>query len=173
MTSIYPLLRQMEGEHIVVAYNGAIDEKLLEAVYSMMDKHMEEHKTPADKRKKLFHILVESLQNVFHHHEEIDIEMRTGFVIKCEGDVYTIVTGNHVMNSDVDELKKKLEKVNSLSPAELRTHYQQTLASTELSQKGGAGLGIIEMARKSGNKLKYEITRVNDEYSFFTLQVTI
>jgi hypothetical protein len=172
-TSVYELLQQMDADHIVVAYNGSIDEKLLEEVYSMMDRHMEERKTPADKRKKLYHVLIESLQNVFHHHSANRVESGSGFVIRCVDDVYTIITGNQVSIKEVDTLKQRIEKVNSLSPADLRTHYQETLASTELSSKGGAGLGIIEMARKSGNKLKYEFTQVNDDFFFFTLEVTI
>lgn len=175
-TSVFELLRDMDAQNIIVAYNGVIDEKLLEAVYGMMDKHLEERKTPTDKRKKVFHVLVESLQNVFHHHTEneaFNVNTKAGFVIKYHADVYTIITGNNVSTSIIPSLTEKLEKVNSLSPADLRIHYQESLANTELSDKGGAGLGIIEMARKSGNKLKYEFTKMNSEYAFFTLEVVI
>jgi hypothetical protein len=175
-TSFFELLKQMDAQHIVVAYSGVVDEKLLEAVYSMMDRHLEENKTPGDKRKKFFHVLVESLQNVFHHHSDLNSNGRhfhSGFIIKSNDNIYTIITGNHINSQSVTRLKEKLELVNSLSAAELRTHYQQSLAGAELSEKGGAGLGIIEMARKSGNKLKYEFTNVDNEYSFFTLEITI
>jgi hypothetical protein len=172
-TSVYELLQQMDAEHIIIAYNGVVDEKLLEEVYEMMDRHMEEKKTPADKRKKFYHVLIESLQNVFHHHSLNMNETGSGFVIRNVGDVYTIITGNRVSITDAGTLKERIEKVNSLSTADLRSYYQQTLGSTELSSKGGAGLGIIEMARKSGNKLKYDFTPVNDDFFFFTLEVTI
>lgn len=176
-TSVYRLLQQMDADNVIVAYKGPVSEKLLESIYEMMDRHLEETKTPADKKKKLFHVLIESLQNVFHHHpQNLPFEengLLTGFVIKYEDDIYRIITGNHVLKTGIKKLTEKLEKVNSLSPAELRIHYQQSLATTELSDKGGAGLGIIEMARKSGRKLNYEFTSVNDEYSFFTLEVTI
>jgi hypothetical protein len=173
--SVHDLLQQMDAEHIVVAYNGPIDEKLLEEVYAMMDRHMEERNLPKDKRKKLYHVLIESLQNVFHHHLENagSEQSSSGFVIRYIDDIYTIITGNNVNIKDVPILKERLEKVNSLSQEDLRAHYLNTLSSTELSEKGGAGLGIIEMARKSGNKLKYEFTKVNGEFSFFTLEVTI
>jgi hypothetical protein len=175
-TSVFDLLRQMDGQNIIVAYNGAIDDKLLESVYEMMDTHLEERKMPGDKRKKFFHVLIEALQNVFHHQPEngsAGNDMQAGFVIKHEDDKYTIITGNLLLNSAIERLEEKLQKVNNLSAAELRSHYQESLANTELSKKGGAGLGIIEMARKSGTKLKYEFTNVNNEYSFFTLEVTI
>jgi hypothetical protein len=66
-----------------------------------------------------------------------------------------------------------LEEVNNLSPDELKEYYRQSLSETEFTEKGGAGLGIIEMARKSGHKLKYEFTKINNEYSFFSLTITI
>ncbi len=173
--SVFDLLQSMDAQNIILAYNGAVDDKLLEAVYSMMDKHLEAHKTPGDKKKKLFHVLVESLQNVFHHHADNvnSSNLQSGFIIKYTNEIYSIITGNSVQNAAIPGLTEKLEKINGLTPAELRVHYQESLAKTELSEKGGAGLGIIEMARKSGNKLKYEFTKVNDEFSFFVLEVTI
>jgi len=170
----------MDSENIVLAYRGEINSELLEAVYGMMDKHLEDKKASPDKRKKFFHILIESLQNVFHHQAnyakevgEIKIGV-TGFVIRTDGaDSYKIITGNYILNSSIDNLKGKLDEVNNLSPDDLRTHYKKSLAGGEFSDKGGAGLGIIEMARKSGNKLNYEFTRVNNDYSFFSLAVTI
>ena len=179
-TSVYDLLHKMDAEDIILAYKGEINEDLLESVYSMMDRHLEKVKVPTDRRKKLFQILIECLQNVFHHQVEIPKEKiavntgMTGFVIKWDGkSSYSIVTGNHLLNSEIGNLKMKLDEVNALTPDALRSHYQKTLAGNEFSEKGGAGLGLIEMARKSGNKLNYEFTKVNNEYSFFSLAITI
>ena len=38
---------------------------------------------------------------------------------------------------------------------------------------GGAGLGIIDMAKRTGNELLYNIEKINDDYSFFILTITI
>jgi hypothetical protein len=179
-SSVYELLHKMDAENIVLAYKGEINADLLEAVYSMLDRQLEDTKISPDRKKKLFHILIECLQNVFHHQasipkEQIDINIAmTGFVIKNYSEnSYSIITGNYVLKAESEKLKRKIDEVNAFSPEELRFHYQQTLAGNEFSEKGGAGLGIIEMARKSGNKLNYEFTNVNNEYSFFSLAITI
>ena len=179
-SSVYDMFHKMDAENIVLAYKGDIDATLLEAVYSMMDRHLEEKKTSNDKKKKFFHILIECLQNVFHHQttlpkESVDADFSmSGFVIKSDGEnVYTIITGNYLRNSEIENLTKRINEVNSLSPEALRSHYQKTLAGNEFSEKGGAGLGIIEMARKSGNKLNFEFNNVNNKYSFFSLAITI
>jgi len=56
---------------------------------------------------------------------------------------------------------------------ELKTYYLEALGSSELSAKGGAGLGMIEMARKSGNRIEYSFDPVNERMSFFSLVVKI
>lgn len=175
-TSVFDMLHKMDAENIVLAFKGDIDATLLDAVYSMMDRHLEEKNYSPDKKKKFFHILIECLQNVFHHQTTFPKESAsmTGFVIKSDGkDLYTIITGNYLLNSEIENLTKKINEVNSLSPEALRSHYQKTLAGNEFSEKGGAGLGIIEMARKSGNQLNYEFKKIDNKYSFFSLAITI
>ena len=44
---------------------------------------------------------------------------------------------------------------------------------TSISSKGGAGLGIIDMALKSGNKFEYSFNQIDDSNSFFTLKVKV
>lgn len=179
-TSIYELLRKMDAEDIVLAYKGEINHDLLDSVYSMMDKHFEEKNTPGEKRKKFFHILIEALQNVFHHQIDyahaglFENAPSAGFVIKSEKEnSYRIITGNYILRSAVEKLQNRIDELNKLTPTELKTHYQQSLAGNEFSEKGGAGLGIIEMARKSGKKINYEFTEINDQYSFFTLEISL
>ena len=178
-TSVYQLLRNMEKDHIVFAYKGEINPDLLEAVYSMLENHFEEKNITTLAKKKFFQVLIESLQNVLHHQvlpEQTDeiTGVQTGFLIKINKDEnYSIVTGNLIKNSSISRLQEKLEEVNNLTSENLKLHYQQALAKSEFSDKGGAGLGIIEMARKSGHKLQYEFTRINNEYSFFSLTITL
>ena len=76
-------------------------------------------------------------------------------------------------NEEVEKLKTRLDKVNSLSKEELRSFYREILDNNQISQKGGANLGMIDMARKSGEKLEYHFTKVNDSLTFFDLKVRI
>ena len=42
-----------------------------------------------------------------------------------------------------------------------------------MSEKGGGGLGMIDIARKSGQKLDYEFLPIDDVFAFFTLTIKI
>ena len=47
------------------------------------------------------------------------------------------------------------------------------LSVSEFSDKGGAGLGLIEMAKKTGNKLDYDFVSLDNDYSYFILSKTV
>jgi hypothetical protein len=66
-----------------------------------------------------------------------------------------------------------LDAINSKDKDELKLYYQERLSNSKVSSKGTAGLGMIEIARKSGNKLDYEFLKINEETSFFSLNVKI
>ena len=86
---------------------------------------------------------------------------------------YRILTGNFIRTVEVPALEEKLAKINAMDPEELREYYREKLGTTELSDRGGAGLGFIDMARKSGQKLEYNFQPVKDGIHFFTFSVAI
>jgi len=120
--------------------------------------------------------MVESLQNITKHHDKLDENSMNNpgfFIIQRMGSDYFITSGNVVENKNIESLISKLEKVNSLDKDRLKTYSKEILTEGEMSEKGGAGLGLIEMARRSGNKLVFEFNTINDKVSYFYLQTKI
>jgi hypothetical protein len=60
-----------------------------------------------------------------------------------------------------------------MSGDELKDLYKEVLNRDERSGKGGGGLGMIDIARKTGKKLNFDFIRINDKLSFFSLNITI
>ena len=90
-----------------------------------------------------------------------------------EKEDYIIMTGNHIDKSKVQKLKDKIDMVNNMSKEELKTKYREVLNNEEITDKGGAGLGIIDIARRSGEKLDYEFKDVDNNHSYFSLRVKV
>jgi hypothetical protein len=70
-------------------------------------------------------------------------------------------------------LRNWLDQINAVSKDELRELYKKILNNEQFSEKGGGGLGFIDIARKSGQKLNYSFKAVNDNVSFFSFQINI
>lgn len=171
----------MEEENVILSFKGIVTAELLTSVLHIMESKMESmHENPRT-RKKVFNVLVECLQNLYHHVDTGDapstmhqLERKSALVlIAKENGKFWIKTGNYIDNNRVEELKNKLNTINSLDKEDLRIFYQNSLNDSMISSKGTAGLGMIDIARKSGNKLDYEFLKINEETSFFCLNVKI
>jgi hypothetical protein len=81
-----------------------------------------------------------------------------------------LTTGNLVRSDAVDDLRKKLDKVNSLDEQGLRKLMKEYL----LGKGPGSGMpGLVDVAMQSSEKLQYSFEKVNDSYSYFLLKVKV
>lgn len=178
---IFKLYRTMEKEDIILSFNGIITADFLESILHIMETKMDTLEESSKRKKKVFNVLVECIQNLYHHIDEEAIRRSSEglgprsvlvMVVKNE-EGFLVQTGNYIEKSLAAELENRLIKINSLNREELREYYQETLSNGSVSEKGTAGLGMIDIARKSGNKLEYEFLEIDDKYSFFSLNVKI
>jgi hypothetical protein len=166
---------------ILLAYKGSITSELINEVLEAVEQKMEQGKEDGKTRKKLYNVLVESLQNLYHHIEEThegideDLDPKFGILIieKANEGEYTVITGNFVAAVKTKFLKEKIEKINSLSKDELKDMYKFILNHQKISAKGGGGLGLVDIARKTGKKMIYNFYPYNDKYVFFDLKIQI
>jgi hypothetical protein len=166
--------------NVILAYKGSITSEIINDILEGVEKKLEEVDEDSKLRKKIYNILVESLQNLFHHiemsHEGINEELEPKFGILAvvkENELYKIITGNFINVRRIKFLKEKINKINSLSKDELKDMYKFILNHQKLSAKGGGGLGLVDIARKSGNKLEFEFYNYNDDYYFFNLTISV
>ena len=126
-------------------------------------------------RKKVYAAMVESLENIYKHQDHIneDKAFLPKFSLHFDSQNLSMFVSNSILNHKVSLLKNKLEKVNSLDKEGLKDLYKNTILSGNVSPKGGAGLGIINIAKVSENKINYTFIPINDKYSYFTLNVLI
>jgi hypothetical protein len=119
--------------------------------------------------------MVETLQNMNKHSDEIK-ERKIGsglFIIGKKLDTYYVITSNMVAKKHKDSLEKSLIIVNNATRDELKQMYKKQIKEGQLSEKGGAGLGLIDIARKTGETLDYQFLQLDDDNFFFILKVEI
>ena len=179
LVDIFDFYDKMEKNNIMLSFKGDITSELLTSVLQIMESKMQNLDEAPKTKKKVYNVLVECLQNLYHHMDEfndesVDNDGRSAiFMIGKVDDEYRILTGNYMFSENVRMLKERLDKVNSISKDELKVFYKQILNNGEMSDKGGGGLGMIDIARKSGQKLDYHFMPVDNKYSFFTLNIKI
>lgn len=180
LSKIYSLYQMLEQEKVILSFNGIVTADFLTAVLDIMETKMSDLDETSKTKKKVFNILIECLQNLYHHIEE-DIELvrlskkaKSALVMVVrEKNSFYIQTGNYIHKKNVYKLDQRLKKINSLDKDHLREYYREVLGTGNISDKGTAGLGMIDIARKSGNKLEYEFLEIDEDFNFFSLNVKI
>ena len=168
------------GNDVFYSYEGDIASEQINSILEELEDKFSEVSTNIKIRKKIYNIMVESLQNLFHHSDDVPdgltktLGKRYGMiVIKREKDDFTLTVGNFISSDKVKFLTEKIEKINSLSNDELKDMYKFILNYQKLSSKGGGGLGLIDIARKSEKKLAYTFYPYNDHYFFYKLNIFV
>lgn len=172
----FELFKDIEKDDLEYIYRGDFTPKLVADILQLARANLE--KTPDTNKvaKKIYFIMGEGLQNITRHGEDTEKkapEEQSLFVIHKKNYKYYITTGNTIAHSEVSPLKNKLEQINSLDHDELRKYHRLAWKTGQFSEKGGAGLGLIEMAKKSNNKLAYDFIDVNDNYAYFYLSTEV
>ncbi|PIE86170.1 MAG: hypothetical protein CSA05_01835 [Bacteroidia bacterium] len=175
---VYELYEKMKKNSVNLAYEGEITHQITKAFTSLTESNMAKEDDNNSVQKKVFHVMVECLQNISKHADrQNDIatskDGRGLFLVsKCE-DEYNVTTGNVIKNEKIEGLRRMLENINSLDKDGLKKIYKQQIKEGRLSIKDGAGLGFIDIARKTGRKLIFEFLPIDEENSFFVLISTI
>lgn len=120
---------------------------------------------------RLSYLVIESVQNIERY------SAGTGSFddfcyIFSDQNYFHVITQNRIENINIEKLKSRLDNVNSKNHEELKQIYMDALTSGIATEKG-AGLGLIDIARKSKNSLAYEFHEISDEFSFYRLHVKI
>ena len=165
---IYDLIFGTHVEDLNYIYRGEFNSDIANYILSLAERNIVQSRIKGKTKKRVFHVMVESIQNITRHqdYDKERADQSAFFAIQKNGTTFYITTGNVINTEEIAPLKEKLEKLNKLSASELTQFYLEILNDGQISSKGGAGLGLIEIVRKSGNKLYYDFKKISDEQSF-------
>ena len=142
----------------------------------MAEEDMKKGKIDLITRKRVYHAIIEILQNMARHSDEIAEKGKVGrglFMIGKKKQKYFIITSNKIKNSQIKKVEDSLQTINNASMEELNQMHHQQLKYGTLSEKGGAGLGLIDIARKTSKNIMYNFIQINKHYSYFLMKVVI
>lgn len=180
--SLYDLYQDMKVRNILFSYSGPIAQSSIEGVGDTLRRNLEFEEAKKTAVYSVFSIFIEQVQNVLNYSaervnkdEEDENELRVGIVVigREENDDYYIYCGNRVYNSDIGKIKAHIDSVKNCSKQELKALYKERRRMEPESGSKGAGLGLIEMARKAGKPIDYSFAPITEEFSFFSIKVVV
>lgn len=164
---------KMKAHKFLLIYEGTFSQSLIKAVLALTEKKMEHEGESRGIKRKVFNVMVECLQNISKHGEAVERINQSIFMIGQTEEGYNVSTGNPILQDEVDSLENKLLAINNMDTDELKDLYKSLMAYGDYSEKAGAGLGLIDIARKSGSKLNYQFFDLSEDKQFFAMSTKI
>jgi hypothetical protein len=174
LSEFYQLMKKND---VIMVYEGEFSQEITKSFLSMTESNFKTENVNDAIIKKVYNIMTEALQNICKHEFKVDDEnmdkTKSLFIISEKELEYQIITGNAIKEKVINVIKEKIEKVNSLDQEGLKSLYKEARLNSTISEVGGAGLGFIDIARKSGNKISYHFSPVNQDIFYFIQMVTV
>jgi anti-sigma regulatory factor (Ser/Thr protein kinase) len=168
-------LENIKNHQIDMLYYGYINHDLTKSLVNLAKMLLEKRQANKGLVRKVITVTVEGAQNVYKHGSTLESDSlgNSVFVIAENEDYYIITISNYLDRKSALELKPKLDKIKTLKKEELQHEYAYHAATNEVSAKGGAGLGLYEIARASENRFDYNFFDINEEVCLFTNSIKI
>ncbi len=171
-----------KNENTLLSYMGKISEKEVNQILDNIDDVLSKKEEKRKVIKKIYNVAIETLQNLYHHADistdkHINTEIpknNIAFLLEhLKDEKYLIITGNFIRKTNTRLLKERIDQLNFLSKEEVKSLYRLILNNEEFSNKGGGGLGIIDLIKRTGNNIGYDFYYFNKDYIFFSLRIAI
>ena len=175
--NLFQLREQFSREGIMMCFNGPFSHSIIEEMGTAIKNYLEAEDSTRMAVQDVFAAYIEMAQNVRNYQALRSLPTGdTGsatILIAKQGEIYAVTSGNVIMKADIAPLNSRIDHINSLDLDSLKKLIRQQLRSKIPPGAVGAGLGLMEIAKRSNAMLDYSVRDIDDRYSFFTLTVHI
>lgn len=171
------IFNAMTSENVLYAFHGEFNYGMVNTLLNDVKKQLHTSSTNIRAAKKTYKVLVECLENIHKHsarkENEFDDNNEGIFILIKKGDGYQVAIGNSIFDDEVNTLQTMLDEINAMDAKTLKQKYREQIRDGEVSDRGGAGLGMIDIAIKSGSILDYTFEDYTETKHFFSLKILI
>jgi hypothetical protein len=162
-------------------FDGPMSQELMVGIGDTLRNKMQLEEINTSTITKVFAMFVEQTQNIIHYSAEKipsnqeQAKFSNGIIeVGYTNQQYYVICGNLIDNEAVTPVCEQLTKLQNMSKDELKSYYKEQRRKNKYSDNSkGAGLGFIELARKSVIPIEFNVKRIDDKLSFFSLKTAI
>ncbi|MCL2718387.1 MAG: SiaB family protein kinase [Lachnospiraceae bacterium] len=155
---------------VYIAYKGIVRIDNIEELSVALRSQMAFDKLSQDTFRAVFSIFVELMENVKMH----SAVPKGCIIVTSQDKIYHVQSGNLMETQNIEELKKRINHLNSMDKQSLRNYYMERIKKNNPNPRSrGAGIGLIEIAKRASEPVEYDFIPYDEHLTFFTAKVTI
>ncbi len=173
LSYIKQIKNQMNEDKLMLCYKGEMSQDIVMALLNLTENKLANDNSDYPTKARVFTVMVECLQNITQHCAKNKFTESNLFMIGCKKDAYVINSGNVIERQKVADLKDKLVRINTMNDDELKEFGRYLLKHDSVCGESGFGLGLIQIARKTGNPLDFAFEEIDKDHFFFSLKTQV
>ena len=173
MIGLFKLRNELIDNGIIFSFSGTLSQNIISSIAETFENKMQKSNVEFSLIQNVFSIFIEQIQNILSYSDHLNDFSIIAIGFNKNLNKYYVLSGNMIDLNKKDRIHEKIEKVNSMNKKELRVYYKELRKSGVDTHKRGAGLGFIEMAKKSTEPIEFMFEDFNNKFTFFTLKVII
>lgn len=152
-----------------IEFNKQLNQKKLDEYLIEIKQQFEKRNIPTSIKKKCYGIIVEALENGIRHSLKEEHFNLIYHKLDIGTDIIELSFGNYIEKKDLPVLEKHISIIEKEGYDKIKElMYTKATDGQPLSNKGGAGVGIFDIAIKSKGNLKQKIFELNSKFYYFT-----
>ena len=175
---LFALREHFNQRRIMLCFNGPISRSLIEEIGNALKNYLQADNAHPSAAMDVFGVYIEMTQNIRHYAGRNGYDEATGSatvtVARTEDGHYMVEAGNLVEQADGEGLLARVDELAGMDKAQLKAAYKEQLRKPrEEGVSSGAGLGLLDMARKSAEPMTARCVPVGEGRHFFSLCAVI
>jgi hypothetical protein len=171
-------LRETFSENgILMSFNGPFTHSIIEEIGNAVKRYLEGEQLDRGAITDVFAVYIEQTQNVRNYLARRKLEgpgRNSAIVVIGNADgSYVVSSGNEILKEDVPSLVERLDEINRQDRDGLKKMYKEQLHRERDPEASGAGVGLIDIARRARGRLEYSFRELDGRHDFFSLIVTV
>lgn len=168
------VLRAQGEETLLFSHFGSFTQSKIDSTLKLVEGTLLESGEKRQNVKRFCNLLIEVLQNIsLHGARDRSGQMHSYVVVSKDKSTYRLMTGNLVLSDDITPLRNKMTDLMNMDSDTLRKLYIETLCNEEYSTKGGAGLGLLTVAKRADKNLAFDLHAIDENFGYFQLEVSM
>lgn len=174
--NLFELQSRFNAQRIMLCFNGPLSASLIEEIGKALRNYLESQADSATASTDVFAAYIELTQNIRHYNElnQLHESSATVVVARDGQDRYLVCAGNIVLRADGEKMLQRVAELAQLDKAQLRQRYKEQMRQARAPDaKSGAGLGLIDLARKATAPIAASLQDAGTERAFLSFMITI
>ncbi|WP_168120434.1 SiaB family protein kinase [Paenibacillus sp. HB172176] len=181
MIDVLEIQEALRSRGILICFSGKLTQALIAEYGEAVKSYLETEDRPQNEVFNIFALFIEQTQNINNYNAakfenpNHDVLLHSSIVTigKTDDGSYTVCSGNLIESNDAGGLHAYIKPLLRMDKTELKALYKAKMKEELMPGATSAGLGMIDMARKSSTPLEYSIVERDNGMSFFTLKATV